>query len=291
MRRHFSSLLASIFGLLLQAIGTQAAPSQTGDQPGDVYGIRLIQDTASSTNDHSSGSSHDGWEFVERVIALRDGGVELEFDLPADVPSQQRQQAWKFPARVLLASGGTLILLNGAEAEARLKAWLGDKAGALCGHWAFGWTAQYFDCDPKSVLGELKPYLRPGELHEGAAYQEEGTRGPTHLRAVSSDSNRATLVAELEIDPDTIRRQHAARDVAVAEMMHRAPLTLEAALAAHANDRISGTLVVKFETGADARATRRTSVSEIDVESQDGAREHEHTVQTTTWRLVSPAPH
>ncbi|MBI1211392.1 MAG: hypothetical protein GC190_08015 [Alphaproteobacteria bacterium] len=287
MLRLLSCFLPLVLGLLPQSIAAQAAASQVGDLPGDVYDIRLEREGATTKNDHSSGSSHDVWVLVERVIALRDSGIELEFDLPARVSVQERRQAWEFPTRVLLSPSGTLTLLNGADAEARLKSWLGDRAQNLCGHWVFGWTAQYVDCDPQSVLKVLEPYVRPGDLRDGAMYIERGARGPTHLRAVARRLNRTTLVAEMEIDPEAVRQRRAASDVAIAEMMHREPLALDDALAARAGERISGTLVVTFETDADGRATRRTSVSEIDITSRDGAHEHERSTQTTTWRLVS----
>ncbi len=269
--------------LLFPPLAARAEPPQ--DHPGDVYEIRLITDT--ETSGKGSGTSHDGWMLTEKVITLRDGGAELEFDLPASTPAQERAIAWQYPARVFRAPGRQLTLLNTAEAEQRLNRWLGEQGRGLCGHWAFGWTAQYFDCDPESVLQMLEPYLRPAGLSDGALYREAAARVPARLRVVKGSAKGSTFVAEMEIDPEIVRRRLAQSDVAIAEIMHKPSLTLDAALAAHKVDLISGTLVVTFETDADGRPTQRKSVTQIDIIGSDGLRQHENTKQNVDWRLLS----
>jgi hypothetical protein len=281
--------------MLLAPIGALASSSASfADRVGDTYEIRLQSESA-ITGSGSTGSSHDVWTLTERVVALRDGGSELQFDLPPDTSAEERTQAWQFPARVFRPAQGPLVLLNASDAERRLHAWLSEQELRLCGHWVFGWTAQYFDCDPQSVLAMLAPYLEPANIREGALYNESSALEPVPLRITERSSNGPVLVARLEIDPNTIRHQRAEGDVAVAEMTGHPPVSLDTALQAHASERVSGTIVTTFETDLTGRVTRRTRVTQIDTSKPDGTTEHRTTTETTDWALSSasatPAPH
>ena len=117
-------LLAVLFVLLPQILNARAEQSPFEDRVGDVYEIRL--DTVSETSGGgSSGNSRSAAMLVERVVALRDGGVELEFDLPEKTPAKDRARSWQFPVRVLNSSKHPLQLLNGPglrNARSRLAA-------------------------------------------------------------------------------------------------------------------------------------------------------------------------
>ena len=81
-------------------------------------------ESVSKTIRYCTSGVSDVTTLVERVIALRDSGVELEFDLPEGTSAEDRTRNWQFPARVLKSSDQPLQLLNGAELEARVQDWL-----------------------------------------------------------------------------------------------------------------------------------------------------------------------
>jgi hypothetical protein len=239
----------------------------------------------------TKGRSEDAQTLVERVIALHDGAIELEFDLPERASPQDRAHIWQFPVRVLKAPGRPLELLNRPELEARLRTWLQNAgmAATACGQWGFTRTAVKIECDPQSVLQIIEPFnLRPGDLHDGTLYTEPGARGSAPLRAERRGSDGTAYIAEMEINPDLLRHMRAEVDVAVAQITSEAPLPLEAALKAREADRISGTIATAFEVDAAGRVTRRRSVSQFEIVGESGSAERETTTITVERRLVSP---
>ncbi len=70
-------VLAVMFAVQPLAIEVRAQQPQFEDRVGDRYEIRL-ESVSETSGDRSSGSSRDVTTLVERVIALRDDGVELE---------------------------------------------------------------------------------------------------------------------------------------------------------------------------------------------------------------------
>lgn len=280
-------LLMAMCAMLLAPLGARALETQSADRVGDTYEIR-VERVSENSGGRSSGSSRSINTLVERVIALGDSGVELEFDLPEGTSAQDRAREWQFPVRVQ-RSEQELRLLNALELERRARAWR-DGAGlteSACGRWIFTWTAVKIECDPQSVLQALEPFdLRPSDLRDGAQHSEIGAR-PAPFRIESQRSGGATFVAEMELDPDVTRRQRAEMDVAVAEMTGHAPLSLETALEARAAERISGTIVTTFETDAAGRVTRRTRVTRAEIAGADGSLERHITTETAERRLVS----
>lgn len=284
-------LTAIATALLVQGLAVHAQAPPPGPHAGEVYEIRSERVSSESSSGGSSGSSEDLDTFVERVIAVGDAGVELEFDLPQDATAEDRARTWQFPVRVLRPPGGPLQLLNGAELEARVDRWLalGGMTRETCGRWIFTWNAFRIDCDPQSVIETLASFdLRPGDLRDGAPYQEPGSRGPAVLRQETSGSDGATFVVELTVDPEAVRRERAQADVILAEISRREIPTLEAALRARASERISGTIRIRFETDAAGRVTRRTKVTELAIEGSDRGRETRTVTQTLERRLVPP---
>jgi hypothetical protein len=278
--------------LLVSILGAPAAADDL-DRPGDLYEIRLERVTESSSNE-SSGSSHDVWTLRERVVALRDGGVELEFDLPADTSPEDRARAWQYPARVFRRADGSLELLNAPELEARVAAWL-ERFGipeTACGQWTFTWTAIKIECDPQSVLASVAAFdLRVSDLRDGGLYRNAAARGPAQWREARGPNGRA-FVAEMEIDPDVVRRARADQDVVIGEIM-REPITLEAALQNWDAKQISGTITTTFETDSQGRVMRRTQVANILIVDQDGSQERQTTTEVVERRLVplaAPTP-
>lgn len=280
----FRALVAAAV-LLAPAASARAEPPRAGD----AYEISLTRDTTSQRSGGvGEGSSHDHDTLVERVIAERPEGLELEYDLPRNVPADDRARAWQLPVRVLKPAQGSLQLLNAPELERRLDALLKEAhvSRAACGHWVFTWTAERIECDPQSVIGWIGAYdLRHADLRDGASYAQPGTLGPAPLVRKPAGGSGASFTAELQIDPDAVRRESAEADVAIGEMM-RQPVTLDAALRKRMQERVSGTLTVTFETDASGEVRRRTSVTRLKIESPDSGAETRTTTETVERRRV-----
>src|SRR5690349_16872844 len=154
IRMKLIGFMGTIAALLLPAIGARAGAPPLAPQVGDTYEITMTRESAQQDSHGSSGSSHDKDTIIEQVIGLRADGLELEYDLPNTATADERARDWQLPARVFKPFGGPAQLLNGAELEARVEAWL-KAAGWLrtvCGHWIFTWDAFRIECDPHSVL-------------------------------------------------------------------------------------------------------------------------------------------
>jgi hypothetical protein len=90
----------------------------------------------------------------------------------------------------------------------------------------------------------------------------------------------------MEVDPDAVRRARAESDVAVGEIM-RKPVTLDAALRARANESVSGTISVTFDTDAGGHIRRRTKVTKVETKGPDGRSESQTATETVERRPVS----
>jgi hypothetical protein len=180
-------------------------------------------------------------------------------------------------------------LLNRPELEARLEGWL-KAAGwtrAVCGRWIFTWNAFRIECDPQSVIKILEALdLRSVDLREGASYQEAEARGPGTLTRKAAGPNGDTFAVAMEVDPDAVRRARAESDVAFGEIMHK-PVTLDAALRARANESVSGTISVTFDTDAGGHVRRRTKVTKVETKGSDGRSESQTATETVERRPVS----
>ena len=281
--------LATVFALLLLTLEPRAEQPWFEDRVGDVYEIRLVS-VSQSSGERSSGGSTSKTTLVERVIGMRDGGVELEFDLPERASEQDRARSWQFPTRVLKSPGQPLKLLNGLELEARVRTWLqsGGLTEAACGRWIFTWAPFKIECDPQSVLQTLTSFdLRLSDLREGALYYEAGALEPAPFRVVPADASGAAFVAELAIDPEAVRQEYAEGDVAVAEMTGQPPLELEVAIQAREDDQISGTIVTTVELDADGQVMRRTRVTHLEIADESGGLQSQTITLTVERRLVS----
>ena len=154
-----TKLLAVTLALLVPAFAARAEPQAS--RAGDVYEITTDREASGETaGGESTGSSHDRDAIIERVVAVRGDGLELEFDLPKEATADDRARTWQFPVRVLKPAQGPMQLLNRPELEARIDTWL--KAASLtraaCGQWYFTWSAFQIQCDPQSVIGGIEPF-------------------------------------------------------------------------------------------------------------------------------------
>lgn len=282
--------IAMIAGLFLTGVEAHAAPTRHVPQVGDTYEISLTRDSLQHSSDGSSeSSSHDQDMIVERVIAVRTDGLELEYDLPKSATADERAAEWQFPARVLKPIEGSFQLLNRAELEARVDPWLkaANWTRAVCGHWIFTWNGFRIDCDPQSVIRIVEAFdLRSANVHEGALYQEDGGLRPGTIARKSTGANGTVFTVEMAINPDTVQRARAETDVAVGEMTNK-PVTLDAALRERSKDAVSGTISVTFETNAAGDLRRRTKVTKLETKKANGTSETESITETLERQPIS----
>jgi len=267
-----------------------AAPPLSAPAVGAEYEITRSYETSNKTNEgSSSGSSRGHTTLLERVVAVRDNGLELEYDFPRDATAEDRARDWQFPARIFKPQSGPLQLLNSNELEQRLELWLkaANWTREVCGRWIFTWNAFHIDCDPQSVLKTIQVYdLRPSNLREGASYVEEEAIRPRTLTRKTTGSDATALEVALEIDPEKVRRARAQSDVAVGEIM-RKPVTLAAALDERAKDRISGIISVTFDMGVSGNIWRRTRITKVETTKPDGRIESDTMTEIVERKMLS----
>lgn len=272
---------------LLMSVGANASPR--APQAGDTYELVLTKVSAQQSNQGSSGSSNDKDTLIERVIAVRADGLELEYDEPNVATADKCLCDWQFPARIFKPVDGPARLLNGPELEGRIDAWL-KAAGwprTVCGHWYFTWNAFQVDCDPQSVLKTIEAFdLRSADVREGAPYQDADAHVPGTLTTQSAGPDGAVFAVVLPIDPDAVRRARAQSDVVTGEILKK-PVTLDAALQKRAAETISGTISVSFETDSSGDVRRRTKVTKLDIQGPGGLKDTETATETLERRLIS----
>ena len=269
--------------LVLHAGGAHAQQRLTDERAGAVS---LIVRTAKT--DGSAGSSFDRDTLVERVIDVRDDGLELEYDTP-EVTAKNRASQWQFPVRVLKAADEALKLLNGRELESRVDDWLqrAKLPRSACGHWYFTWNAFQIECDPQSVLRTVAAFdLRPRGLGDGATYMDPDAAEPMTLKATMRGPGGATSVGGAAVAPEHVRQAEAQADVVAAEINRRS-LTLEDALRARSAEKVSGTVEVTFETDPAGLVRERIRLIRLDITGPDGTTATRAVAETVERR---PAP-
>lgn len=270
--------------LLLPATVAPAEPLRAGE----AYEIAIRSEMSQQGSDESQSSARSNSGLVERVLAVRDDGVELEYDLPPDVPAEDRARQWQFPVRVLKPAAGPLQLLNRPELESRAARWLeaAGMPGLVCGQWIFTWTAIRIDCDPQTVLDSLEAMdLHPAALQDGALFGDPAARAPAPLRRQAGRSQGETLSVVLAVDPDVVRRERAEADRIVAQMMGPAAAEDTGRAGREVVDA-SGTIRISIETDAGGRMRRRVKVTELDVRRRDGVTESSRTTETLDRRRL-----
>jgi hypothetical protein len=279
--------------LLLPSIAAGAEPAQLKPRVGDTWEITSDRETAQQSNDGSAGSSTDRDAMIERVVGVRDTGLELEYDFPKGTAAGDRDSTWQLPARVFKPLHGPLQLLNGPELEARVDGWLksGGMTRAACGHWIFTWNAFRIECDPQSAIQIIKAFdLTPDDLRDGALYKDPKARGPAPLTRKKAGPDGAMFMVEMAVDPEAVRREQADADIVVAELNKKA-LTLEAALRARSAETISGTIIITFDTDSAGEVRRRTRVTKLEIKGPGQRVETQTVTETRERRRVSqPRP-
>ena len=281
--------IATITALPLLANAASSDLLKAAPKVGEEYEISKSYETSEQSSEGSSGSSRGRDTIVERVIGVREGGLELEFDLPKEATAEDRARSWQFPVRVFRPTNGAMQLLNRPELEARIEVWLKASGWtrAACGQWIFTWNAFLIECEPESVIKAVEPFdLRSAGIREGASYQEAEARGPGILTRKSTRQDGATFAVVLEIDPDAVRHARAESDVAVGEIMQK-PVALDAALRERAKLDVSGTISVTFDTDHAGNIRRRTKETKVETKGP-GSKTESQTVTETVERRPVP---
>jgi hypothetical protein len=248
---------------------------------GDEYGITKTYETSTESSTGSSGSSRGSNAIVERIIGVREEGLEIEYDLPDAASEENRARTWQFPARVYRPKSGPMQLLNTPELEARIEVWLqaGGMTREACGRWIFTWNAFLVECDPESVIETLSSFdLRVVDLSDGASYKDVAAEGSGTIEKKATAANRETYAVTLKIDPEVMRRARAENDVVVGEILNE-PVTLEEALSIRANEEVSGSLLVTFKADDLGNVWHRTKVVEVETILANGEQESEKSIE------------
>lgn len=265
--------------LLAMPSNSRALEPFSQDRPGDVFDIR-VQTSTEAVADDGSSSSQSNFALRERVIAVRDGGVELEFDLPPEATPAERIWQWQYPARVFRSHDAVLRLLNTSELEARLETWL-QVTGApreACGHWIFTWTAFKIECDPQAILQTIEGIdLRP------AIQAEQGSRS-----VLLQDAS--TIVIEEPIDPEAIRRERMENDAMVREIMDDPNGTDDLAFPDRRAEQISGTIQTTVTVSSDSGVIIRRKVTTVEIRGNDGL-ERQTVTETVERHALTPRGH
>lgn len=255
---------------------------------GDQHEISVSYETSQHGTDGSSGSSRGRNTFLERVIAVSDEGLELEFDLPGDASAEDRASAWQYPVRVLQLPNGNMQLLNGAELEARVDRWLlsAGLTREMCGSWIFTWNAFQIECDPNSVIADLQAInLLTVDCRQGAIYRHPETLGSAPLSRTEDGTDGATYSVTLDVDVDAVRRSRAEMEVAVGEMTQQ-PVTLDDALRRNSDDAINGTVEVTFKADPSESLTRRVVTTVLETAKSSGVSKTETRTVTVERRAI-----
>jgi hypothetical protein len=266
------------------------AAQQPGPRAGDVYAITKVSETRWTGAHESNGHAYDRDAWIERVIAVRDTGIELEFDLPAGTSGEDRARVWQFPVRIRRPAQGSLQLLNRPELETRVTRWLeaAQLPRAACGRWYFTWNAFQIACDPDAVPVWLATVdLAAADLRDGASYTHPLAAAPGRLRQEAGTPGHGVFVTELAVDPEAVRRGEAESEAVAAEIMGNNP-QLREAMAARATRQASRTIRVRFESDAATHLLRRTTLITLDIEKANGEHEHRTATETVERQLVPP---
>jgi hypothetical protein len=274
-----AQILTFVGAILFASINAYARSSLVGDE----VEIRKSYETSNVISDGSSSGNSSGHDsLLERVVAIREDGRELVYDLPKSATKEDRARNWQFPAHVFQPNHGSIMLLNQGDLEARLATWL-KMAGwdrSVCGQWIFTWNAFRIDCDPQSVIDTINAFdLRVSELSEGAFYSDANATEPAKLVRTTSEARAVTFTVELKVDPDVVRRGRAESDVVVGEIVKK-PVLLEAALRERLKEDISGTVSVTFDVDDAGQVRRRVRVIRLKTKRLDGSTETESNTET-----------
>lgn len=278
----FPAILAALFLPLV-------AQAQSAPRAGDTYEIRRVSESKGQTSNGGTSSTYSRNMLEERVIAVRDGGVELEYDLPKSATANDRRISWQFPARVFRPAQGPLQLLNRTQLDARVDGWLtsGGLNRSACGQWIFTWNAFKIECDPQSALRIIEGYDLNVALRDGSPWSDPLALAPATLKK-SEGPNGAVYTVELAVNPAAVRKQRAETDIIVAGF-NQEKLTIDQALQRREKEQISGTISIRFETDRAGNVLRRVTVTRLETKGRRDGTETETLTETLERRPTGAA--
>ena len=282
-------LLEAMSALLLTAAHAQGESPRSASKVGDEYRITSRYETSQRDSNGRPATRGGNNALVERVIGLREGALELEYDLPKAATVEDRSRDWQFPIRVLKPSRAPMQLLNGTELDVRLAA--GREAAhftrADCGRWIFTWQAFRIECDPQAVISTIESLdLGSIDLRDGASYVDAAAGSPGKLRRTGAGPDGETFATTMEVDPEGVRRARAASDVVVNQILGK-PVTSDAALREHAAETVSERLRSPSRRTPRGSVRRRTKVTRLEIDGPNGRHETQTATETVERRLVS----
>jgi hypothetical protein len=281
-------ITAALLGSLATASFAEAPkyPAKVGDQ---TLVVSSYQHETSS--EESSGSASGRSALIERVIAMTDKGIELEYTEPASPYVTKKGgkppiKNWQFPARVFKPFAGPAQLLNLDQIDKRLTLYLKqtETPREACGRWSFTWIAIKTECDPRSVLDIINGYdlgfctYRAGQVFTFPYTLTSETR-------LEQDGDE--LSANFTLDPAVLRRKAAQSTMAVAEI-YRQNKTLEQALAEDKDTQFSGKLKVSLTVDTHGCATKQVATYSLETIQKGGVVEKQVNMETIERQAYVP---
>lgn len=268
--------------ILATALAASAPAASMDAAAGQTFLITRSYETRQQSSSGNSGSSSGTNALIEKVIAVRDDGIEVEYDLPGEADAAARAREWTLPARVILARQGGMRLVNGNALNARLEQWLASAGWdrKVCGRWIFTWNAFKIECDPQSVLKTIEAYdLRSIAAKDGAEFGDSAAAAPVRLERKTSAAGKPVFEARLILDPKKFHRAEAESDVVTGEITGQ-PITFDTALARRSKDKVDGTISVVLETNADGEVIAKTRTTKVRITHPDGTTEVREAIET-----------
>ena len=261
-------------------------------QAGESFRITVFHESKSK-GETSSSSSSGGHEYIERIIATSEAGVERIYDVPRDPDEESRLIDWQFPVQVFEAKDGELRIVNRGDLEARRDAWLdvAEIPAEACGTWYFTWNAFQVECDPDAILETIRTInIQALRLKEGEPFTHPAASQPGNLQLLAKDGSKFRV--EMIVDEDYFHRSEAKSDVIVGEIM-REPVTFKEAYERRKAEKITGSIEVVLtatETGRVVRQVTSIKTTKIEIDGEEVKTTTTETIDRKKW-LAPPSIH
>jgi hypothetical protein len=257
---------------------------------GQDYMLKKSYTSESTSTSGSTGSSGGSDVLIERVIAVTQNGVELEYTLPKSHRKTDEKLNWQFPARVFKPYQGQAKLLNVATINARLTRFLKHMkySRESCGRWYFTWNAFKIECDPISVLEIVNSFdlgfcnYRAGKIFEYPSALKPNIK-------LSEGGETSVLTAQFALDPYALRRDAANTNVISSEINGQ-PISFDQALNDTKDTQFSGQARVTFDTDPKGCVTKRVVETTTETTEKDGTIDKQIYVETVERLALTKKP-
>lgn len=272
MRHHW-------YVVLLVICSAPVSAQEPDERAGDSFRITVLHESKSEGETGSSSSSG-GHEYIEQVVAVRQGGVERIYDVPREPDEGSRLIDWQFPVQIFEATNGELEIVNRSDLEARRDAWLeaAEIPSDACGTWYFTWNAFQVECNPDAILETIRAIrIQPERLEDGASFSHAAAIQPGTLQLLANEGSE--FYVKMSVDADYFHRAEAQSDVIVGEIM-KEPVTFEEAFARRKTEQITGTIEVVLTASEDRRVLRQVTLIDTTKIETDGETEQTTSIET-----------